>query len=261
MEKSTKLRFLNPSLRTYPNGSAILGQVGDCRPKANCSSSVSMDSALYNLTSDLYQDDWYEGLYGLGNRDRAHCHTFNPKNVSAAGHQGQLYAYLGQPTSSLSTDYTRGFDIYLHERNQFWPGWDMESIGQTKTIGLDLKNEVRGTFFMTQMKKLPKPEEPCEEGEEYSLTECLMEFVASSAGCFLDWGQSYRSEKFPACRSLEEIEQTEEILLSLSKLSWNSLTQRTGCYGKCSFRKITYTEVRTRINKVINALVANRSVC
>ena len=55
----------------------------------------SMGDPLYNLTSQLYSGNWYSGLYGLGNRASGHCHTFNPENVSVAGHQGQLYAYLG----------------------------------------------------------------------------------------------------------------------------------------------------------------------
>ena len=120
-----------------------------------------MNSPLYNLTSALYEGDWYEGVYGLDNRASGHCHTFNPPNVSLAGHQGQLYAYLGLPASSLVTDFTRAFDIYLHERNQFWPGSDMENIGQTPRIDLELNNEMWGTFTTTEVKKLNRAEEQC----------------------------------------------------------------------------------------------------
>ena len=55
-----------------------------------------MADPLYDLTSQLYSANWYSGLYLLDNRASGHCHTFNPENVSVAGHQGQLYAYLGQ---------------------------------------------------------------------------------------------------------------------------------------------------------------------
>ena len=63
----------------------------------------SMADPLYNLTSSLYSAHWYSGLYGLGNRASGHCHTFNPANVSVAGHQGQLYAYLGQHSATRPT--------------------------------------------------------------------------------------------------------------------------------------------------------------
>ena len=230
--------------RTYLNGSAILGRWGDCRPAANCSSSVSLNSPVYNLTSSLYGGDWYEGVYGLENRASQHCHTFNPRNVSLPGPRGQLYAYLGLPSTSLLTDFTRAFDIYLHERNQFWPGNDMERVGQTKNIDLELNNEIWGTFSTSQIKKLNKAEEPCVEQEDYSLTTCLMEFVASSTGCYLDWGQTFRSDISPPCRSLQEIIKAEQVLYTVSRLSWNKLTEKSGCYGKCRYKKFTFTEVK-----------------
>ena len=65
----------------------------------------SMGDPLYNLTSQLYSDNWYSGLYGLGNRASGHCHTFNPENVSVAGHQGQLYAYLGNTSPRYQSDH------------------------------------------------------------------------------------------------------------------------------------------------------------
>ena len=68
---------------------------------------LSMNSPVYNMTSSLYSAQWQEGLYGLRNRASAHCHTFNPSSVSVVGHKGQLYAYLGLPSTNLLTDFTR----------------------------------------------------------------------------------------------------------------------------------------------------------
>ena len=123
-----------------------------------------------------------------------------------AGHQGQLYAYLGQqsgpdlqpvlltellflglPSSSLLTEFTRAYDIFLHERDQFWHGIDMENIGQAGHIDLQLNTEIWGSFTVSQITKLNKVSDPCEEDKEYSFTQCLQEFVASSSGCYLDW--------------------------------------------------------------------------
>ena len=132
----------------------------------------------------------------------------------------------------------------MHERGQFWPGTEMENIGQTEHIELQLKNEVWGTFTVSQIRKLNKVSDPCEEDEEYSFTECLMEFVANSTGCYLDWGQSFISANYPGCTTLQQIIDMEKLLHKLSQLSWSKLTKTSGCYGKCQYKKFIFTQVR-----------------
>ena len=120
----------------------------------------------------------------------------------------------------------------------------MENIGQTEFIDLQLNTEIWGSFSVSQIKKLNKVWDPCEEAEEYSFTQCLMEFVASSTGCYLDWGLTFVSANYPACTTLQQIINTEKLLHRISLLSWTKLTKISGCYGRCQYRKFTFTQVQ-----------------
>ena len=122
----------------------------------------------------------------------------------------------------------------------------MENIGQAGHIDLQLNTEIWGSFTVSQITKLNKVSEPCEEDEEYSFTECLMEFVAHSTGCYLDWGLTFTSANYPVCTTLQQITSMEKLLYRISQLSWSKLTKISGCYGKCRYRKFTFTQVNLR---------------
>ena len=81
---------------------------------------------------------------------------------------------------------TKGYEVYLHERDQFWPGIEMERIGQTQKIYIPLKTEVWGSFTMVQKTHLGVSA-PCVTDSGYSYTRCMKDYVAASAGCHLDW--------------------------------------------------------------------------
>ena len=95
--------------------------------------------------------------------------------------------YSGSLNTSYTNDYTRGFEIYLHEKGQFWPGLEMERIGQTKSLFLPIKTEVWGTFTAVDNINLPQKSAPCETNPNYSYTSCMKDYVATTAGCHLDW--------------------------------------------------------------------------
>ena len=88
---------------------------------------------------------------------------------------------------TYAKDYTKGFEIYLHEKNQFWPGLEMRRTGQTDPIFIPTKREMWGTFKVVQKSKHPRQSAPCVEDPDYSFTQCMMEYVANTAGCHLDW--------------------------------------------------------------------------
>ena len=119
----------------------------------------------------------------------------------------------------------------------------MENIGQTEHIELQLNNEIWGSFTLSQIKKLNKASEPCEEEEKYSFTECMMEFVVRETGCYLELGQTFSSANYPVCTTVQQIVNMEKLLHRISKLSWTKLTKISGCYGKCQYKKFIFTEV------------------
>ena len=93
----------------------------------------------------------------------------------------------GRKNQSFTEDHTTGFMIYLHERGQFWPGMEMERIGQTKPVFVPTNTEVWGSFSLVKNSNLAKDSLPCEKEPDFSFTLCIKQFVANSAGCHLDW--------------------------------------------------------------------------
>ena len=134
--------------------------------------------------------------------------------------------------------------MFLHEKDQFWQGSDMENIGQTKPIDFEINNEVRGTFLVVQSRKINTKEEPCEERRDHSFTKCISNFVDRRAGCELDWIKSNHPAVYPPCKSLPEILLYIDILSNLSLYSWTELTGTTGCHGKCRYNKYIFSRVR-----------------
>ena len=99
----------------------------------------------------------------------------------------KIQVVLGRVNQSYAKDYTKGFEIYLHEKNQFWPGLEMRRTGQTDPIFIPTKREMWGTFKVVHKSKHPRQSAPCVEDPDYSFTHCMMEYVANTAGCHLDW--------------------------------------------------------------------------
>ena len=63
----------------------------------------------------------------------------------------------------------------------------MERIGQSKSIYIPTKTEVWGTFTAAQIISIDKKSAPCVTDASYSYTRCVKKYVASTAGCHLDW--------------------------------------------------------------------------
>ena len=83
----------------------------------------------------------------------------------------------GFANQTYAKDHTKGFQIFLHEKGQFWPGLEMERIGQTKSIYIPTKTEVWGTFTATQKINLATQSAPCVMDPSYSYTQCIFKYV------------------------------------------------------------------------------------
>ena len=140
-------------------------------------------------------------------------------------------------------DHTYGYKIYLHERNQFWPGADMFRLGQTQRIYLNIKTLLRGNFKLVKRRTLNTAARPCVEDNSFSFTSCMMEFVARRIGCHLGWVGRYRFPEYPSCKTLMELIKYSELLEMLADLSWVRLTRVTGCHAKCQYQEFRFTKV------------------
>ena len=64
---------------------------------------------------------------------------------------------------------------------------EMESIGQSNSIYIYTKKEVWGSFTVVQKTNLDKQSAPCVMDPNYSYTRCMLNHLATTAGCYLDW--------------------------------------------------------------------------
>ena len=154
-----------------------------------------------------------------------------------------LNLFLGYPNTSYNTNYTKGFEIFLHESGQFWPGMEMERIGQTKSIYVNTNSELWVSFTLIQKNNLNKVDSPCITDSSYSFTDCMLQYVARTSGCHLDWVGRYQDEQCPPCRTKYDLLNYHGVLNQTSNMPWKQLTNISQCYAKCSYKEFSFSKV------------------
>ena len=81
----------------------------------------------------------------------------------------------------------------------------MDRIGQTQAILIPTRSEVWGTFRAVQKTNLAKQSAPCVTDPDYSYTQCMMDYVISTAGCRLDWVHSSRGHDYEPCTTWDQV--------------------------------------------------------
>ena len=161
-----------------------------------------------------------------------------------SGLRGQHSLHLGDRESRYDLDLTYGYKVFLHERDQFWPGVDMERLGQTKAIYLNRQTLTTGDFSVVQRKVLNTPTKPCQEKEK-SFTKCMLEYVARRVGCHLDWVGTHSLPQYPPCQTLAQLGNYSDVLDTIMEWSWPRLTTETGCLGRCQYKEYHFKKVLT----------------
>ena len=114
---------------------------GYCHP--NCSGEMPDPYSPYNLALKNNTYLWQSYFYDLSSYDNGHCHTYSPPARTPPGFTSRLYFMLAR----LDSGY-QDYDIFLHERDQFWPRSDMFSFGQSEPVSLPAGTELEAVFTM-----------------------------------------------------------------------------------------------------------------
>ena len=73
--------------------------------------------------------------------ENGHCFTYNPPKKSSTDFISRLLFML-----SAEDAWDHEYDIFIHEKNQFWPRSDMQSFGQPKAVTIKQNDEVEISF-------------------------------------------------------------------------------------------------------------------
>jgi hypothetical protein len=187
----------------------MVGFWGKCRP--GCMGEMPTPDNPHNLASPAYRDLWTTHVFDFQTWGSGLCHTYNPPVKSPVGGPGLLYALIGNSSAPDNIAF-QGVNIFLHQRNTFWPGHFA-----AEQIHLSINENVDITFEVTEGRFLNRPPlSPCTEEVNYSLTDCLTSYVEKRAGCRLDWflnQEDLLEGNF--CEGQEAIEKYLEVLQSI----------------------------------------------
>ena len=118
----------------------------------------------------------------------------------------------------------------------------MERIGQSKPIFVSREKELTGSFIVSEKYHISNPSMPSVQDPVYSYTECMTSYVATTAGCHLDWVRSIAVETAQPCTTVHQILAYQEELLSVNRMQWKKLKEKTGCLPKCNVMEFSFVE-------------------
>ena len=150
------------------------GYCSDCHGET-----VSPDSQ-YNLAQFKYSKVWRSDFYDLRTYENGLCHTYDPPESSSTSYLSRLYFMIRKGLRGYQS-----YDVFIHEKGQFWPRSDMNSFGQSDVVTVSPDEEIQLEISIKKIENLKKKETQCIEDESYSLTECLRKFAFSETQEFV----------------------------------------------------------------------------
>ena len=201
-----------------------------------CHGEQATPKSEYNLAKKDLQI-WESAFYDLRTWESGLCHTYNPPQKSAQGPNNRLFFMLGNKESDIVDDRMLfGFEVYIHEKGQFWQRSDMHKVGQPDKIVLELDTEMEVSFSQHQKTVRPRTDRKCEEDSSYSFTSCLNSFIKSKTNCRVNW---FDDEKDDDC-SDENLGEYVNMLIRMKDIPLLRLSEETGCYQKCKIMEYNY---------------------
>ena len=104
----------------------------------------------YNLMRQ--EDIWNEEVYSMSAEESGICYTYNPPFPSQPGEENKFLAYLGNREEVV----IEGYYLYLHEKDQLWPKLDLNMIGQSERLQVNLKEVLGGNFKVKEIQYISK---------------------------------------------------------------------------------------------------------
>ena len=128
---------------------------------------------------------------------------------------------------------------FIHSKGLFWPRNRLPSCRKI-TVGLNKSVEVKFKIDSTQ--KIARDQEKCvEASEDYDWNNCVLHYVFKKVGCSLNWFVDF---SLPNCTSRQQIQELMSHFKKIKRMPMPKLSQKSGCYSRCSKRRFTILEVK-----------------
>ena len=228
--------------------------VGYCKTGAGwgyCSKECTNENLVSNGKGDLTKNKlfWESQFYDLRSWEEGYCHTYNPPKESKFGKSAGIGIFF----KSIKKGVFDSYNIYLHEKGQFWPNSDFQQLGQSGKIVLEENKELAGKFTINILSKINQKGKECEEDENYKFTDCVNNFIASEVGCKVDWvSKTTLSDQsdMKNCSNLTDIVKFKKIIIQLKEINFQNLNAETKCLKKCNGAKYKFYQTKKTTEKL-----------
>ena len=88
---------------------------------------------------------------------------------------------------------------------------------------------------VTEHNLLNRPEQPCEEAEEYDFLECVKTSQARRVGCRPPW-DSWSPQDIPLCQTMDQLKEHEDLDWLDINYEQKMIINNTGCLVPCKYK-------------------------
>ena len=191
-------------------------------PKS-CTGQTFSPLSPFNLAKSSNTNLWTSEFYDFSVWENNFCHTYNPPEKSNPDFLNRIIFMIAKNPNYFDHNYK----IFIHERGQFWPRYDMMSFGQPDPLKLSPNKELEIFFSINQITKFRKRGRKCVEETDYSFTQCLRNYASSASKCHIG-----ANEKKCTKGSFLNYFQ---ILMHLKRQNIADVKRESGCYPKCRY--------------------------
>ena len=89
---------------------------------------------------------------------------------------------------------------------------------------------------VTEHRLLNRPEQPCEEEEDYDFLQCVKTSQARRVGCRPPW-DSWSPHTIPLCQTVDQLQHHERLDWADVNLEQKMIVNNTGCQLPCHYRE------------------------
>ena len=203
-----------------------------------------------SFPQSVHASIWSSDFYDLRTFENGLCHTYNPPEKSPSDFLSRLYLMLEPGWEN----YYNSWDVFIHEKGQFWPRPGLISFGQSEVVTVTSREELEITFAVRELENIKRPGRDCvveeeeEEEEEHSLTLCLKNYIRSQLSCEIHW---FQAEADSQC-SPDSLQRYFHFLINLKQAPISEIVAQSGCKPRCKMTQYSLHTRRKRIDWAAN---------